>query len=164
MTQGMETQKICDLPHLSEGNHPAASLPRLVDYDEGEAAGDVPEMRVSADNHDPDEDLIRSMADNDPSALSDLMDRHMGRMSALTYSILKDRALADDVVQIVFMKSWQTAPQWHYGQARLLTWMYKVAYRECLHLLRKKKPIYTCLLYTSPSPRDQRGSRMPSSA
>ena len=25
-------------------------------------------------------------------------------------------------------------------------------------------PIQTCLLYTSPSPRDQRGSRMPSSA
>ena len=25
-------------------------------------------------------------------------------------------------------------------------------------------PLYTCLLYTSPSPRDQRGSRMPSSA
>ena len=25
-------------------------------------------------------------------------------------------------------------------------------------------PIYICLLYTSPSPRDQRGSRMPSSA
>ena len=24
--------------------------------------------------------------------------------------------------------------------------------------------VYTCLLYTSPSPRDQRGSRMPSSA
>ena len=26
------------------------------------------------------------------------------------------------------------------------------------------KEIYSCLLYTSPSPRDQRGSRMPSSA
>ena len=26
------------------------------------------------------------------------------------------------------------------------------------------QPIGTCLLYTSPSPRDQRGSRMPSSA
>ena len=25
-------------------------------------------------------------------------------------------------------------------------------------------PLWTCLLYTSPSPRDQRGSRMPSSA
>ena len=27
-----------------------------------------------------------------------------------------------------------------------------------------KDAAYTCLLYTSPSPRDQRGSRMPSSA
>ena len=29
---------------------------------------------------------------------------------------------------------------------------------------RKEINVYTCLLYTSPSPRDQRGSRMPSSA
>ena len=28
----------------------------------------------------------------------------------------------------------------------------------------RKTHVYTCLLYTSPSPRDQRGSRMPSSA
>ena len=28
----------------------------------------------------------------------------------------------------------------------------------------QQHPDYTCLLYTSPSPRDQRGSRMPSSA
>ena len=28
----------------------------------------------------------------------------------------------------------------------------------------KLKQLYACLLYTSPSPRDQRGSRMPSSA
>jgi len=31
-------------------------------------------------------------------------------------------------------------------------------------LLRRTKDMETCLLYTSPSPRDQRGSRMPSSA
>ena len=29
---------------------------------------------------------------------------------------------------------------------------------------RTPRPSYSCLLYTSPSPRDQRGSRMPSSA
>ena len=29
---------------------------------------------------------------------------------------------------------------------------------------KKRAPFYGCLLYTSPSPRDQRGSRMPSSA
>ena len=35
-------------------------------------------------------------------------------------------------------------------------------YPECLTL--DELPDYVCLLYTSPSPRDQRGSRMPSSA
>ena len=32
------------------------------------------------------------------------------------------------------------------------------------YYLRDYGGIHTCLLYTSPSPRDQRGSRMPSSA
>ena len=38
--------------------------------------------------------------------------------------------------------------------------------KECLEHLEKNNfiSIVTCLLYTSPSPRDQRGSRMPSSA
>ena len=33
-----------------------------------------------------------------------------------------------------------------------------------IHLYRDTVPFHNCLLYTSPSPRDQRGSRMPSSA
>ena len=32
------------------------------------------------------------------------------------------------------------------------------------HFICKRCGLYACLLYTSPSPRDQRGSRMPSSA
>ena len=39
---------------------------------------------------------------------------------------------------------------------------------EVLMVKRSNKPpfgnLYVCLLYTSPSPRDQRGSRMPSCA
>ena len=43
------------------------------------------------------------------------------------------------------------------------------AYQELvdLHIVEKRRGLgmfITCLLYTSPSPRDQRGSRMPSSA
>ena len=42
------------------------------------------------------------------------------------------------------------------------------AYRERILTALDPKldftPLMTCLLYTSPSPRDQRGSRMPSSA
>ena len=35
---------------------------------------------------------------------------------------------------------------------------------EALNIGKAKSQSYICLLYTSPSPRDQRGSRMPSSA
>ena len=35
---------------------------------------------------------------------------------------------------------------------------------ELIREAQKRADIRTCLLYTSPSPRDQRGSRMPSSA
>ena len=35
---------------------------------------------------------------------------------------------------------------------------------EFCNMLKKFHPLFICLLYTSPSPRDQRGSRMPSSA
>ena len=38
------------------------------------------------------------------------------------------------------------------------------AVRSDLRMMEKLAELATCLLYTSPSPRDQRGSRMPSSA
>ena len=47
---------------------------------------------------------------------------------------------------------------------------YEITYRvtdvsnSTTNISRKVEVIVTCLLYTSPSPRDQRGSRMPSSA
>ena len=41
----------------------------------------------------------------------------------------------------------------------------RIASRFChLHPEVDSEAVKTCLLYTSPSPRDQRGSRMPSSA
>ena len=54
---------------------------------------------------------------------------------------------------------------------RILTTITPVIYGSDSALIHYKKKmgmtdmdLYTCLLYTSPSPRDQRGSRMPSSA
>ena len=51
---------------------------------------------------------------------------------------------------------------WEKREAMLFKWLTKLWHQTGLH--RKNISSYTCLLYTSPSPRDQRGSRMPSSA
>ena len=55
----------------------------------------------------------------------------------------------------------------HISKMQQLQWLHvatkKKYEREFIENMRKEMP-HTCLLYTSPSPRDQRGSRMPSSA
>ena len=42
-------------------------------------------------------------------------------------------------------------------------WMTEIRVKAYRHFIERPMPT-CCLLYTSPSPRDQRGSRMPSSA
>ena len=60
------------------------------------------------------------------------------------------------------------------GEQRTIALSLRVAGHHLLHRVHQTKPLLllddvfseldNCLLYTSPSPRDQRGSRMPSSA
>ena len=46
----------------------------------------------------------------------------------------------------------------------LFQFFHALSESDSLFTIRDDDILYTCLLYTSPSPRDQRGSRMPSSA
>ena len=48
------------------------------------------------------------------------------------------------------------------GHTYAMEWCYMKERGD--HILEAPKRIYICLLYTSPSPRDKRQSRMPSSA
>ena len=96
----------------------------------------------SSSGPDPDEDIITRLALGESSALTKLMDRHLKSITALAAHMLRDPFLAEDVAQTVFLKTWQMAPNWKPGKAKLLTWMRKVATHQCLDHLRKKKPVY----------------------
>ena len=51
-----------------------------------------------------------------------------------------------------------------YSEMNLFVGMFAYNPPACLQAIRQANLLENCLLYTSPSPRDQRGSRMPSSA
>ena len=51
-----------------------------------------------------------------------------------------------------------------YGVDKMRDHFSKVSLPYEIEIIEETEPLGTCLLYTSPSPRDQRGSRMPSSA
>lgn len=92
---------------------------------------------------DPDGDLIPRLAAGDEAALSELMTRRLNTIHALAARMLGDAVMAEDVAQTVFFKTWTNAPKWKPGQARLLTWMYRVAINQCLDILKRKGPVYS---------------------
>ena len=92
---------------------------------------------------DPDSDILPALMAQDQGAFAMLMDRHIRSLSALCAQMLGDMHLAEDITQSVFLKTWQMLPNWQTGNAKLITWMRRVATNMCLDHLRKKKPIYT---------------------
>ncbi len=61
------------------------------------------------------------------------------RVFRLSYSILKDRAAAEDAAQETFVRVWKALAGFD-GRAALGTWIYAIARNTCLMELRKRKP------------------------
>lgn len=100
-------------------------------------------LSVISPDRDPDSDIIPRLQAGDERALAALMDRHLKTLHGLAFHMLGDAFLAEDVTQTVFLKTWETIPNWTPGQAKLLTWMCRVTKNLCLDQLRKKKPHYS---------------------
>lgn len=92
---------------------------------------------------DPDSDILPALMRHDQGAFATLMDRHIKSLSAQSAQMLGDMHMAEDITQSVFLKTWQMLPNWQTGNAKLITWMRRVATNQCLDHLRKKKPVYT---------------------
>ena len=86
-----------------------------------------------------DEDLLQRAGAGDRQAAAALVRRHSSRMLGVATRMLNDAAEAEDVVQDVFIRIWRAAPRWRPGQAKVSTWMFKIAVNLCLDRLRKPR-------------------------
>jgi RNA polymerase sigma-70 factor (ECF subfamily) len=53
--------------------------------------------------------------------------------------MLRDRALAEDTTQDIFLRIWRALPGFA-GQSQLSTWIYAISKNACLSELRKRRP------------------------
>ncbi len=90
---------------------------------------------------DPDAGLVLLTGQGDAQAASQLVARHLPRMTALARRMLGDAAEAEDVAQDVFMKAWRHARDWRPGAAKFETWLHRVAINACLDRLRKRRGV-----------------------
>ena len=67
-----------------------------------------------------------------------LLDKYQKRVYWHVRRIVIDHDDADDVTQNTFIKVWTQLDQYR-GDAKLYTWLYRVATNEALHFLNKKK-------------------------
>jgi RNA polymerase sigma-70 factor (ECF subfamily) len=86
-----------------------------------------------------DEALLVLYANGDPGAARALTLRLTPRVLGFAARMLADRTEAEDVTQEAMLRLWHMAPDWRQGEARVATWLYRVASNLCLDRLRKSR-------------------------
>jgi RNA polymerase sigma-70 factor (ECF subfamily) len=97
------------------------------------------EMAFDATSGADDDDLIARYAAGDQSAARALALRHTPRVLAIARRMLADAAEAEDVAQEAMLRLWKTAPDWRPGEAKVSTWLHRVASNLCIDILRKRR-------------------------
>jgi RNA polymerase sigma-70 factor, ECF subfamily len=84
---------------------------------------------------------MRRIAENDREAFNTVVEAYMADIFRFSYSILKDQAAAEDIVQETFYRLWTKAAQWN-PSGRLKSWLMRIAHNLCIDEIRGKKDIY----------------------
>jgi RNA polymerase sigma-70 factor, ECF subfamily len=89
---------------------------------------------------DSDADISRRLQTGDfREAFALLLPHYRDKVFRLCFSMLQQRAWAEDVSQDVFLRIWRALPGFA-GQSSLSTWIYAISRNACLSELRKKRP------------------------
>ena len=84
-------------------------------------------------------DLIERLKRGDTDALATVFEAHSDKIYGLAVGILHDEQQADGVVQDTFIKLIKSIDTFK-GRSGIGTWLYRVAYNECMGRLRRIKP------------------------
>jgi len=86
-----------------------------------------------------EEQLLARLQQRDEEAIALIFDSQSDRIYRLALSILHDEQQADGVVQDTFIQLIRGIDSFE-ARASIGTWLYRVAYNECMVRLRKTKP------------------------
>ncbi len=97
-------------------------------------------MAFDADAGVSDEALLVAYGNGDVSAARILTLRLAPRLLRYAARLLGgDRAEAEDVTQEAMLRLWKIAPDWRQGEAKVTSWLYRVAANLCTDRLRRRR-------------------------
>jgi RNA polymerase sigma-70 factor (ECF subfamily) len=84
-------------------------------------------------------ELIERCRSGDDTAFAELVDRYKDLVYGLIYRMVRDRGLADDLAQDVFLKVHRGLPYFR-GEARLSTWIFRIVQNVCVQTRTSRRP------------------------
>ncbi|MEQ8763202.1 MAG: RNA polymerase sigma factor [Planctomycetota bacterium] len=78
---------------------------------------------------DPDREALHRVLAGDDEAFGQIVARHEASLRRLILGLVGERELAEDVLQETFWVAYRALPRFR-GEARLGTWLYRIAVRE----------------------------------
>ena len=88
-----------------------------------------------------DEALLVRFSNGDPVAARVLTARLAPRVLRFASRMLRDQTEAEDIAQEAMLRLWRIAPDWQQGNAKVSTWLYRVASNLCTDRLRRRRSV-----------------------
>ena len=82
--------------------------------------------------------MIKALKARDEKALAILYDRYAGALYGIILKIVKEKELAEDVLQEAFLKMWHNFQDYDEKKGRLFTWILNVARNLAIDKTRSK--------------------------
>ena len=105
-----------------------------------------------------DDFLLNAIGGRDRAAATqagtELVRRHLSYIVYVCQQKLGNQAEAEEAAQDVFISVWKNAGTWQSGNAKVTTWLYRIATNRCIDILRRRKP--TSDIEAIAEPQDER--------
>jgi len=92
------------------------------------------------------EELVIELQKKSPSAFSILYDDYAPALLGIACKIVKDKTIAEEILQDVFVKIWKHIDTYDTSKGTLFTWMLNITQNTCKDYLRSKQYKYQRLI------------------
>lgn len=83
--------------------------------------------------------LLLATARGEARAFKSLYDETSARLHAVALTLMRDPALAEDVLQDAFVQIWHRADEYHADRGSVFTWMTTIVRYRAIDLLRRRR-------------------------
>lgn len=87
--------------------------------------------------------LLAAFALNDESASTAFIRRFQGQVYGMALSIIRDRTIAEDISQDVFVRAWRAAQSYDPRRGTVLTWLLTITRNVAIDTMRARRSLPT---------------------